>query len=378
MISASSLVEATQEASVEAVKEARRQTEICNACRYCEGYCSVFPAAFSARTYSDADITQLANLCHNCRGCFYACQYTAPHEFDLNLPQALAKVRSASWAQFVFPGAFASLFQRSGVAIGVLSVLGFAAIFAIAQLMGQVGQVGQVGEAGGAGFYAVMSHSLMVAIFAPAFLVPLVVIMGGLWMYWCHVGGKWISISDLTGALGSAARMKNLGGGHGEGCNFESEDKYSNQRRMMHQLTMYGFLLCFASTSSATILHYVFDYPAPYAWWTLPKLFGVTGGVMMSVGAFSLAWFKTRGDKALGDEAVWGGEMAFVLLLGWVGLSGLLLYWMGQTPVMATLLALHLGAVLTLFLLMPYSKMVHGFFRLAALVRDEQRKRLGA
>ena len=36
------------------------------------------------------------------------------------------------------------------------------------------------------------------------------------------------------------------------------------------------------------------------------------------------------------------------------------------------LLALHLGAVLTLFLLTPYSKMAHGFYRMAALVRDAQ------
>ncbi len=38
------------------------------------------------------------------------------------------------------------------------------------------------------------------------------------------------------------------------------------------------------------------------------------------------------------------------------------------------MLALHLGAVLSFFLLMPYSKMVHGFFRLAALTRDAQDK----
>jgi citrate/tricarballylate utilization protein len=31
-----------------------------------------------------------------------------------------------------------------------------------------------------------------------------------------------------------------------------------------------------------------------------------------------------------------------------------------------------LGAVLTFFLITPYSKMVHGFYRLAALVRDAQ------
>jgi precorrin 3B synthase CobZ len=64
-----------------ATEEARRQIEICNACRYCEGYCDVFPAMTRQRAFSDGDITQLANLCHNCRGCYYACQYTEPHEF---------------------------------------------------------------------------------------------------------------------------------------------------------------------------------------------------------------------------------------------------------------------------------------------------------
>ena len=61
------------------LQEARRQAEICNACRYCEGYCSVFPALHQERFFSEANLTQLANLCHNCRGCYYACQYTAPH-----------------------------------------------------------------------------------------------------------------------------------------------------------------------------------------------------------------------------------------------------------------------------------------------------------
>ena len=32
-----------------AIEEAARQVNICNACRYCEGYCSVFPAITSAR-----------------------------------------------------------------------------------------------------------------------------------------------------------------------------------------------------------------------------------------------------------------------------------------------------------------------------------------
>ncbi len=85
------------------IEEAARQVNICNACRYCEGYCSVFPAITSARSFAEADIVQLANLCHNCRGCFYACQYAPPHEFGLNLPKALAEVRQESWEGLCLP-----------------------------------------------------------------------------------------------------------------------------------------------------------------------------------------------------------------------------------------------------------------------------------
>ena len=31
-------------ADAPAVHEARRAMEVCNACRYCEGFCAVFPA----------------------------------------------------------------------------------------------------------------------------------------------------------------------------------------------------------------------------------------------------------------------------------------------------------------------------------------------
>ena len=61
---------------------------ICNACRYCEGFCAVFPAMELRRTFTDQDLKYLANLCHNCRGCYYACQYAPPHEFNLNVPSS--------------------------------------------------------------------------------------------------------------------------------------------------------------------------------------------------------------------------------------------------------------------------------------------------
>ena len=41
--------------------EAKRQIEICNACRYCEGFCSAFPAITRLREFDNADITQIAS-----------------------------------------------------------------------------------------------------------------------------------------------------------------------------------------------------------------------------------------------------------------------------------------------------------------------------
>ena len=343
------------------LKEADRVMAICNACRYCEGYCSVFPALQRERAFSDGDITQLANLCHNCRGCYYACQYTAPHEFDLNLPKALAEVRQDSWKLHAWPAGFAVLLDRSGVAITAALVVSITLLFGLAQSLRPLS---------GDGFYAFMSHGLMVATFAPAFVLPLLALGVSLRSYWKAVGGGQCTLGDVLEACRSTGRMKNLEGGHGDGCNFEDEDRFSQTRRHFHQATLYGFLLCFAATSSGTIFHYGFGFEAPYGPLSLPKLLGVPGGILLCVGTAGLAFLKTKADQNLGAPKVWGGEMAFVLLLFVVSATGLLLYAVTGTWAVGTLLTLHLGAVLTFFVLTPYSKMAHGFYRMAALTKE--------
>ncbi|MEO0344498.1 MAG: tricarballylate utilization 4Fe-4S protein TcuB [Pseudomonadota bacterium] len=347
-------------------EEARRQIEICNACRYCEGYCSVFPAMFSERMFSDGDVTQLANLCHNCRGCYYACQYTEPHEFAINLPRALAEKRQESWKDLAWPSAFSSLFDRSGVILSAGLVLAVATLFFC---------VTHFRPASGTGFHTYMSHALMVSIFAPAFLLPLIAIGVSLRRYGTEIGRVTVRWADIWEASMAAGSMKNLKGGHGDGCNFEDEDRFSNKRRLYHQLTLYGFLLCFASTSSGTILHYLLDLKAPYNLISLPKFFGVPGGLMLCFGTAALAVLKCRADTNLGAPSVWGGEMAFVLLLFGVSATGLGLYASTGSVAVPALLAIHLGFVLVFFLTMPYSKMAHGFYRMAALVTDAAKKR---
>lgn len=349
--------------STETISEARRQIEICNACRYCEGYCSVFPAINRERKFSDGDVIQLANLCHNCRGCYYACQYTEPHEFELNLPRVFAEVRQQSWQQATAPSILSSIFQRSGIGI-VLVVLLSVLLFLITINSSQ--------ESEAATFYDLMSHNAMVAVFSVSFLLPLCLIFISLRRYWQTIGAGPLRLTHIMQAASQVANMKDLSGGHGDGCNFEDEDRFSNLRRWLHQSVLYGFVLCFAATSVATLMHYFFAMPAPYSFWSLPKLLGVSGGVMLSFGSLGMAVLKTRGDQNLSDASVWNGEMAFVLLLFLVSTSGLALYLASRTAWLDEMLILHLASVFAFFLLTPFSKMIHGFYRLASIIRDVQ------
>src|SRR3546814_1176224 len=80
-----------------------------------------------------------------------------------------------------------------------------------------------------------------------------------------------------------ALSLKYLDGGHGDGCNNE-DDRFSLWRRRFHHFTFYGFMLCFAATSVATLYHYLLDYQAPYPIFSLPVQLGIFGGIGLLIG----------------------------------------------------------------------------------------------
>lgn len=345
--------------------EAVRQLSICNSCRYCEGYCGTFQALTRYRDFDVPTVTHLANLCHNCRGCYYACQYTEPHEFALNIPALLANIRADNWEQHIKPQWLARSMQRQVWPYVLLSV------FFILFFAGVIGVPWSSAEP----FYASMSHNVMVLVFLPLFLVPIGSLALGVRNYWRAVGGSTLTLVDVTEALSAAASMRQLGGGQGQGCNYESEDKYTSSRRWAHQATMYGFLLCFASTSTGTLYHYLFDWQAPYSLFSLPKAFGVTGGVLLTAGTAWLFYLKRLADPELGAKTRTAAEYVFIALLFLVASTGLALYAASGTAVASAWLIIHLAFVACFFVAIPYSKMAHGFFRMAALCREAQLKR---
>ena len=132
------------------------------------------------------------------------------------------------------------------------------------------------------------------------------------------MNGERITWKQVLESLRSAATLKNLDGGAGQGCNYEKEDRYSQVRRWAHQATMYGFLLCFAATSTATVMHYGLDIVAPYPFLSLPKLLGVSGGVLLTLGTSKLIYLKTKASSLLEAPGRRASDYGFITLLCFV------------------------------------------------------------
>ena len=356
-----------------AESEVGRQLQICNACRYCEGYCAVFPAMTRRLEFNPADIHYLANLCHNCGACLHACQYAPPHEFAVNVPQAMARVRVQTYAEHAWPPGLGRLYQRNGLTLA----LALSAALALFLMLAALSQGSLWVAAPGGNFYAVFPHNLMVGLFLPLFAFVLLALGIGVARFWRQVSPGDAALSSapaVAEAAHDALRLKYLGGGHGQGCNNE-DDAWTQARRRFHHLTFYGFVLCFAATSVATVYHYGFGWVAPYGWTSVPKLLGTLGGIGLIIGPAGLWGLHRRRHPGHGDAAQQPMDLGFIALLFLVGASGLVLALGKATPALPLLLCLHLGAVMAFFATMPYGKFAHGMYRAAALLKWSIEKR---
>lgn len=358
------------------IAEAQRMLAICNACRYCEGFCAVFPALERRLAFDEGDVHYLANLCHNCGSCLYACQYAPPHEFQVNFPKALAQVRAQSYRRYAWPRFLARVFERNGLVASLATGGSLAAMFAFIAWQADPGAFMSAHPDSAGAFYAVLPHGRMALLFAAAFAFALVALVAGFARFWADTGesiGELAQALPLRSAAWDAAGLKYLDGG-GDGCTYP-RSKPSFARRQFHHFTFYGFALCFAATAVATIYHYVFGWKAPYPWFSLPVLLGVLGGIGLLIGPAGLAVLKWRSDPQLTDEAQAGMDFGFLALLFLTSATGLgLLFWR-ESAAMGILLATHLGVVLALFVTLPYGKFVHAVYRLAALIRFHVERR---
>jgi citrate/tricarballylate utilization protein len=344
--------------------EVARQMQICNACRYCEGFCAVFPAMTRRLAFGPADVHYLSNLCHNCGACLHACQYARPHEFAVDLPPAMAAVRGQTYTDYAWPRSWGALYRRNGLVLALATATGLAVFLMLAALL--QGSLTHAPLAGN--FYAIFPHNTLVLMFGGIFAFALLALSLGARRFWRDVAPGRAGGAAVGEAASAALTLKYLDGGHGEGCN-EQDDAFTLWRRRFHHLTFYGFALCFAATCVATVYHYAFGWRAPYPLASWPVLLGTLGGLGLLAGPAGLFWLHVERHPAHVLAAQKSMDRGFIALLFFASLSGLALLIWRDTGVMAVLLSVHLGIVMALFATLPYGKFAHAVYRCVALLK---------
>lgn len=358
-------------AGLDIFQEANRQLVICNACRYCEGLCPVFPALEMHRGFTQTDIRYLANLCHDCRACHQACMFTEPHEFAMNFPKAMSEVRMESYRHWSWPGFLAQLFSRpsAGVLLGTAAA---AIVLLFSLLLISPRQLLAIHLGRGA-FYQIVPYATMVTVAILVCLYGAAIWLQGSIRFWAESYGYVLrrpsGIVPFFRAVLDALTVKYLGGG-GPGCSYP-KDSPSQLRRVFHSLVFWGFMLDLMSTTIAFIDQDIFHILPPYVLLSAPVLLGSVGGVALIVGSAGLLWFKFRSDRMQSASAAYGLDYAFLVFLGLVALTGMLTLILRSTVAMGTTLVVHLAMVAALFITAPYGKFVHFVYRTFALIRFE-------
>lgn len=349
--------------------EAKRQLTVCNSCRYCEGYCETFLALERRPSLTDGDIRFIANICHDCRGCFQACMYTPPHEFGIDIPALLSSVRAETHRRYAWPRAWAGLFAWPAVstvlgALGGLAFVGFVALGA-----GDASRLGRADAAPGAFYRVVPFEVLLWGILA---LVAFAVVA---WLMAARAFARDArlarpaSFADLWDTARDAFTLRGMSGG-GEGCYFPEAERRTDRRRALHVLVVGGFVVANISTALAAAFQHLLGMLPPYPVLSAPVLFGIAGGIATIVGTTGLLVLKARASGRFISREMLRADWTFLVVFDLVSITGMLTLILRATPFMSAMFLAHLATLAALFVTVPYGKFTHVLYRLLALFQQ--------
>jgi citrate/tricarballylate utilization protein len=320
-------------------------------------------------SFDKTEVTFLANLCHDCRDCFYACPYTPPHAFNVNIPEILSEVRLKSYEESTRPKFLSTLFKKQQRFVAVATLLAVILTFSVA--LSVLGTSFAALHLGQGSFYDIFPYLLIIVsgAFLGAYVVILFVkgvvdfcvsIRGSFWRFF---NGRAIRLA-LIDSLGHRWFR-----GGGAGCAHESSHP-SQVFLIQHALIIYGFLSALLSTISAGVYQDIFGILPPYPIISVPVIFGLSGGVAMIAGATSILYQKGSVDKIPTFRSMFTLDYSFLWMLEAVSATGIATLILRDTAYLGPILALHLGLVLSLFIVAPYGKFIHFLYRFASLVNN--------
>ncbi len=353
------------------IEESERQYMICNACRHCEGFCPVWDAMERRNFLEAKDIKFFSYLCHDCRDCFYACPYSEPHEFALNIPKMNSTVRYQTHSEMAWPRADSSAVNHGYLATAVIFAISIVTLFFISIAQNGFKSLFIAHSS----FYNVIPYSVMDdAGLALGFYIIIMWIIQGL-SFWASIGGNrhdLLNIRSNATSIYEVVSHKWFKGG-GVGCDYPSENG-TRTRMFYHSAMFFGFLSAFVATSIAAYLQRILVISPPYSLLSGPVFFGVIGGLLMIIGGTGFLYMKNHSEKDKADARMLKSDYLVIVMLILVSITGLTTLLLRSSSVMAIILIIHLSLVATLFAIVPFSKMNHIVFRYLALLKNNVEK----
>jgi len=302
--------------------------------------------------------------------------YAPPHEFAVNPPEILSRVRAATYRAYVprppWPAWLRGRGARVSAVIGVTAAL--LALVAVTEGIDALLRHG--------GPYQVISYpALLVTVLLPS-AWSVAIMLRAMARYWNDTHGPLRELADRAAwgkALLYTARLAYLRGGGGD-CYYPGADP-SPARRRLHAAVFYGLAACFAATVAAAFMQDILGIPPPYPLLSAPVILGTAGGLGMIAGCAGLFVLARRSDPAPGaalgtvpdqgpDDTRGAADYGLLIGLGLLAATGLLTLLLRATSAYGLVLIAHLATIVVCFCLAPYTRFAHSVYRVLAIVAD--------
>lgn len=347
--------------------EATRQFTICNACRYCEGYCPVWPAAHMRTLITNPDSIYLSNLCYDHRDCYYACPFVEPvHEFALNLPKVTRQVRKETYRNLTADFTSTVARKASLLTLAIIPLLAFWAVY-----------FPKIYSTGSYSFYALVPKitTLTVSSGLSAYLVILMIYFLGKYIKSIEQengikslrDAEYLKLGNIVGTLKDVLLHRWFSEIH------YPADNDSNIRMVNHLLIFFGFGFDLLSTTLGFVYEDIMKMPSPYSLASPVVIAGLIGGAMIVVGALSS--LATRGYSSRKQDfmEISSFDILFVILLLLVAATGLtvLITRLYTAPILSyAFLLVHYSMIYLLVIAAPFtSNFLHIVARFASLLK---------
>lgn len=355
----------------------------CYQCGTCSAVCDLAPEGepFPRRQMLEAQwglgdrlaVDPAVWLCHQCNDCSVRCPR------DAKPGDVMQSIRALSVERLAIPAAVGKLVGNARatwpILIGV-PLLIWIVLLALTNPNGlgvpAYPDAEHIGEADGPGYHVFLNKNHIYGVMFPTVILVCLALFASGKRFWNLLG---------TGATRSGSFVSHLVPVVKEILfhNRFGQCESAKPRRWAHFALMWGFIGATATTTLVAIALYVIGNDLPLGQAHPFKLIGNFSALLLLYGCGALAWNRLTDAKNAGKSSAF--DLYLLGVIGLVTVSGVLIEVLrlvhtdteslgGLFYIGCWLYIVHMAAVVSLFLTVPYSKFAHILYRTLAMVHE--------